>query len=396
MPEYIAPGAYIEETAFRSKSIEGVDTNATVFLGVVPPILRKPDAGKTRVSPQIATFAEIELICGSLRDVREISADDVQAFHWLLAAVKGFFANGGRNCSIGYFDSTAELIACTDFTPLLGSATEDGPVSLAAAPGLTDAAAQMALEAACESMKLFTILDVPQATSIDSRDSYSALLAQHAGRFNTQYAALYAPWLTLADGALQPPSGHVAGVFARSDLKNGVHKAPASLNVEGIQGVNGLFNPAQQAALNAAGVNLIRDLRSERKGILLWGARTLSKDAEWKYVNVRRCATFLERSIEQGTQWTVFEPNNEALWVSVRRMCEDFLLNQWQIGTLMGNRPQDAFFVRCDRTTMTQDDLDNGRLITLVGVAVVRPAEFVIFRIGQLTADSGDGDPGAE
>jgi hypothetical protein len=146
-----------------------------------------------------------------------------------------------------------------------------------------------------------------------------------------------------------------------------------------------LLNKAQQDVLNPEGVNCFRFF--EGRGYRLWGGRTVSSDPEWKYVNVRRYFLFLERSIELGTQWVVFENNGPSLWANVRRTIEDFLFNEWKSDHLLGEKPEDAFFVRCDRSTMTQNDLDNGRLICLIGVAPLRPAEFVIFRIGQFTAD---------
>jgi phage tail sheath protein FI len=138
-----------------------------------------------------------------------------------------------------------------------------------------------------------------------------------------------------------------------------------------------------QDVLNPRGVNVIRDFRPDRRGIRLWGARTISDDPAWKYVNVRRLFIFLEESIDEGTQWVVFEPNAEPLWDRVRRSIESFLLTVWRNGALMGVKPEQAFYVKCDRTTMTQDDIDNGRLICYIGVAPVKPAEFVIFRIHQ-------------
>ena len=151
-------------------------------------------------------------------------------------------------------------------------------------------------------------------------------------------------------------------------------------------------NPPKLAAtdgtdlfLNPEGINAFRFF--EGRGFRLWGARTVSSDPEWKYVNLRRYFAYLERSIDKGTQWAVFEPNGEQLWANVRRTIEEFLLNEWQSGALLGDKPEKSYFVRCDRSTMTQNDLDNGRLICLIGVAPLRPAEFVIFRIGQWTAD---------
>ncbi len=176
----------------------------------------------------------------------------------------------------------------------------------------------------------------------------------------------------------------MAGIYARNDLERGVYKAPANEVVRGAVGFEMMVNKAQQDNLNPEGVNCFRFF--EGSGFRLWGARTMSSDPEWKYVNLRRYLAYIERSIDKGTQWAVFEPNGETLWASVRRAVEDFLLSEWRNGALSGDKPDEAFLVKCDRTTMTQDDLDNGRLICLIGVAPVKPAEFVIFRIGQWTA----------
>lgn len=218
------------------------------------------------------------------------------------------------------------------------------------------------------------------------------------GRFDSKYAALYHPYIEVLDptqraaqGApprrlLLPPSGFVTGIYARSDIERGVHKAPANEVVRGLTKFESNINKGRQDVLNPEGINALRFF--EGRGNRVWGARTMSSDPEWKYVNVRRLFIYLEHSIDKGTQWAVFEPNNERLWANIRLTVEDFLLLQWKNGALLGSRPEDAFFVRCDRTTMTQNDLDNGRLICLIGVAPVMPAEFVIFRIGQFTANS--------
>jgi phage tail sheath protein FI len=211
------------------------------------------------------------------------------------------------------------------------------------------------------------------------------------GRFDSTRAALYYPWLRVFDPLteqpiLVPPSGHVAGVYARNDIDRGVHKAPANEIVRLADGLELVLNTAQQEVLNPLGINCLRFF--EGRGYRIWGARTASSDPEWKYLNVRRYFAFLERSIERGTQWAVFENNGDALWANVRRTIEDFLFNEWRQHHLLGTKPGEAYFVRCDRSTMTQNDLDNGRLVCLIGVAPLRPAEFVIFRIGQKTADA--------
>ncbi|HKV10080.1 MAG TPA: phage tail sheath subtilisin-like domain-containing protein [Thermoanaerobaculia bacterium] len=209
-------------------------------------------------------------------------------------------------------------------------------------------------------------------------------------KLDSTYAALYYPWVTVLDPVTQqeihvPPSGAVCGIYARNDINRGVYKAPANEVVETAIGLETLLNKSQQDILNPLGINCFRFF--EGRGYRLWGARTISSDPEWKYVNLRRYFAYLEHSIDKGTQWAVFEPNGDLLWANVRRTIEDFLLNEWQNGALLGDKPEKAYFVKCDRSTMTQNDLDNGRLVCLVGVAALRPAEYVIIRIGQWTAD---------
>ncbi|MEA2441523.1 MAG: uncharacterized protein QOH76_2947 [Thermoleophilaceae bacterium] len=184
------------------------------------------------------------------------------------------------------------------------------------------------------------------------------------------FAAVHYPWVR-AGGELTPPGGHVAGAYASGATEiRGLDDPPTERSIPDVEA----------AALVARRVNPVRGTR-------LWSAVTLDPDPEWKYVNVRRLLIYLERSIDKGTKWAVFEPNGEPLWAAVRAAVGDFLTKEWRAGTLKGARPEEAFFVRCDRTTMTQDDLDNGRLVCLIGVAPLKPAEFVIVRIGQWTAD---------
>ena len=226
---------------------------------------------------------------------------------------------------------------------------------------------------------------------LDSGDnqSISDVRAMRA-QLDSTYGALYYPWVRVLDPLTQreiytPPSGFVAGIYARNDVNRAVYKAPANEVVNLALGFERFLNKGQQEVLNPEGINCFRFF--EGRGMRLWGARTISSDPEWKYVNLRRYFAYLERSIDKGTQWAVFEPNGEILWANVRRTIEDFLLNEWQNGALLGDKPENAYFVKCDRSTMTQNDLDNGRLVCLVGVAPLRPAEFVIIRIGQFTAD---------
>jgi hypothetical protein len=235
------------------------------------------------------------------------------------------------------------------------------------------------------------VVDAPRASSMNEVRAFR-------GTFDSTRAALYHPWVEILDplerpaqGApprrlLLPPSGFVTGIYARNDITRGVFKAPANEVVRGLTKFEVNINTPRNDVLNPEGINALRFF--EGRGSRVWGARTMSSDPEWKYVNVRRLFIFLEASIDRAMQWAVFEPNNERLWRNIRQMVEDFLYVQWLAGALLGAKPEEAFFVRCDRTTMTQNDLDNGRLICLVGVAPTKPAEFVIFRIGQWTADS--------
>jgi phage tail sheath protein FI len=228
------------------------------------------------------------------------------------------------------------------------------------------------------------VLDTPEHLKI-------AEVRKLKAKLDSKHAALYYPWITVFDPVTRlplnlPPSGFVCGIYARNDIERAVYKAPANEVVRGAIGFETMISAAQQEVLNPEGINVFRFF--EGRGFRLWGARTISSDPEWKYVNVRRYFAYLERSVDKGTQWAVFEPNGEALWANVRATIRDFLINEWAGGALLGDKPEKAFFVRCDRSTMTQNDLDNGRLVCLIGIAPLKPAEFVIFRIGQWTADA--------
>jgi phage tail sheath protein FI len=269
-------------------------------------------------------------------------------------------------------------------------------ISIVAAPGSTAGYASNSAEANAVAAALVAHAERLRyrIALIDSGDaqSISEVRAMRA-RIDSGYAAFYYPWVRVLDPLTGseinlPPSGFVAGIYARNDTQRGVYKAPANEIVNLAVGFETTLNRAQQEALNPEGINCFRFF--EGRGFRLWGARTASSDPEWKYVNLRRYSAYLERSIDRGTQWTVFEPNNDTLWNTVRRSVENFLLREWQAGALLGDKPEKAYFVRCDRSTMTQADLDNGRLVCVVGTAPLRPAEFVIIRIGQWTADCKD------
>ncbi len=265
-------------------------------------------------------------------------------------------------------------------------------ISIIAAPGSTHsdgeetgADVRRLLISHCERMRYrVAVLDSANAQLIaEVRADRSSIDSTRAG--------LYYPWVEVFDPLTEtdihlPPSGFVSGIFARNDIERGVHKAPANEVLRLAKSLEININKSQQEVLNPDGINVIRFF--EGRGFRVWGARTTTSDPEWKYMNVRRYFAYLERSIEKGTQWAVFENNGRTLWSNVQSTISDFLFNEWKEDRLAGATPEQAFFVRCDRSTMTQNDIDNGRMICLIGVAPLRPAEFVIFRIGQKTLDS--------
>ncbi|MFE9006488.1 phage tail sheath family protein [Streptomyces sp. NPDC007875] len=261
-------------------------------------------------------------------------------------------------------------------------------VAVCAVPGMWSGTVESALVTHCELLRdRFAILDPQDGLDIEGVQAFRE-------RFDTKYAALYHPWLVTRDLSAGrdvevPPSGHMAGIYARVDVERGVHKAPANAVIRGIRLTDGIaqdITKRHQDVLNPKGINALRFFPG--LGHRVWGARTLSSDSSWKYVNVRRLFLYLEESIEEGTQWVVFEPNDEALWSLVRQTVTNFLTTVWRSGALAGTTADEAFFVACDRTTMTEDDLANGRLICAIGVAPVFPAEFVIFRIQQKTRET--------
>lgn len=261
-------------------------------------------------------------------------------------------------------------------------------VAVCAVPGMWSGTVESALVTHCELLKdRFAILDPRDGLDIEGIQAFRE-------PFDTKYAALYHPWLVTRDPSTDrdvevPPSGHMAGIYARVDVERGVHKAPANVVVRGVRQTDGFaqdITKRHQDLLNPKGINALRFFPG--LGHRVWGARTLSSDSSWKYVNVRRLFLHIEESIDEGTQWVVFEPNDEALWALVRQTVTNFLTTVWRSGALAGTTADEAFFVACDRTTMTEDDLANGRLICVIGVAPVFPAEFVIFRIQQKTRET--------
>ncbi|MFD9288116.1 phage tail sheath family protein [Streptomyces sp. NPDC060030] len=269
--------------------------------------------------------------------------------------------------------------------PDLMAAYQRGAIDLEAVK-----AVQLGLIAHCELMgDRLAIIDPPPG--LNARQI--RVWRQETSNYDSKYAALYYPWIKVFDPAggqtrLIPPSGHVAGIWARNDSERGVHKAPANEVVRGAVDLEMQITRGEQDLLNPIGVNCIRTFPG--RGIRVWGARTLSSDPAWRYLNVRRYFNYLEESILNGTQWVVFEPNDQALWARIRRNISAFLVTEWRSGALFGATPEDAYYVKCDAETNPPESVDLGRVICQIGVSPVKPAEFVIFRLAQFSGGSGE------
>jgi hypothetical protein len=382
MPEYLSPGVYVEEIEIGAKPIEGVSTSTVGFVGMA-------EKGENDKAALITNWGQFTEKFGRYTTTQP----------YLAPAIYGFFANGGSRCFVVKVkDGAADGdYVGTDGGPGkrtgLQAFNEIDEVNIVCIPGVTSDTVQKAMISHCEGMKdRFCILDPAENATVAEVQTHKEKVVSEKG-----YAALYYPWVkapveTLKTGKIAledqfvPPSGYVAGIYARSDTERGVHKAPANEIVRGTLEIKLAITKGEQDILNPKGINCIRAFPG--RGIRVWGARTTASDALWKYVNVRRLLLYIEESIEEGTQWVVFEPNSEKLWGRVRATITEFLTRVWKDGALMGTKVEEAFFVKCDRTTMTQDDIDNGRLICVIGVAPVKPAEFVIFRIAQWAGGS--------
>jgi phage tail sheath protein FI len=322
----------------------------------------------------------------------------------LTHAVYGFFKNGGTRCFVARVksDNAAEIDRA------LSAMESIDAIAIIAAPGLDGATIWDKLVVHCETCEdRFAILDCPADVETNGAVDVKLLTYESTNTVLPQRnknAAFYFPYIEVIDPAKQmqdedparrvplkyrgrvyvPPSGHIAGIYARTDEQRGVHKAPANAAVLGALNVKYYVGKPMQELLNPQGVNCIRNMNGN---INVWGARTVGGDrnAEWKYINVRRFFLFLRESIDEGTQWVVFEPNDPALWGKIRRNVSAFLTNVWRTGALFGLTPEEAFYVKCDAETNPPEIRDLGMVVTEIGVAIVRPAEFVIFRITQST-----------
>jgi uncharacterized protein len=388
MPSYLSPGVFVEEIPSGPRPIEAVGTSTAGFVGVAP----NPGA---HLDEAVAINNWSEFLRAYVRDGDH--GND------LANAVYGFFLNGGSRCYVVNTKS-GSISGKGKGLDLLAPIDE---VAIIAAPGMTDVASYGALLDSAESLKdRVAILDAP--ATADNVESLTRVATVGSGSGDDAggggkpkqaaglrprdsdggYGAFYFPWLRARDAidtdklVSVPPSGYLAGIYARTDSERGVHKAPANAAVRGALGVTQQISRAEQDVLNPAGVNCIRYFASE--GIRVWGARTLAPSAsDWRYLNVRRLFNMIEESIGDNTRWVVFEPNDRPLWKAIQRDVGAFLMLLWRQGALAGASPAEAFFVKCDEETNPPDVIDAGQVVTLIGIAPVKPAEFVIFRIGQ-------------
>lgn len=370
MPTSISyPGVYVEEIPSGVRPIEGVSTSVAAFVGAA----RK---GSFNKAVRITSVSEFTCAFGALHPELELGY-----------GVRQFFLNGGKCAHVVRVPRDATL---AKFKQALRVLHQVDPVNLLALPGVTDPKVLAAAEMFCRQRRAFLITDSPQMAKVPA----DILQAQQSGALlKSSYAAVYFPWLKIKDPVTRkvrvtPPSGSIAGVLARTDETRGVWKAPAGADAA-LNGVDSLeydLTGPESETLNAKGINCLRTFAGGA-GPVVWGARTLEGDnalgSEWKYIPIRRLELFIEESVDKGTQWAVFEPNAEPLWIRLRACVETFLLGLWQRGALVGQTPQHAFFVNCDRTTTTQTDIDTGFVNMEIGFSPVKPAEFIILRIRQ-------------
>ncbi len=433
MPQYLSPGVYVEEVSSGIMPIAGVSTSTAGFIGVVSDAVVMPGIpGKENKDGGYSDHYELakadtpQLITGWSAFRNHFG--NFQAGNKILAhAVYGFFNNGGTRCWVARlapdqaaltgareklakakleFESAkgdAEIQKKTDAvdkakqevkkaqeamlkfdepaTKALKAFETIDEIALVALPGALDKGLQEAAIDHCKKVgDRFAILDGKQTTG-------DLTPAKITSTKRDTYAALYYPRIQVYDPVSKknefiPPSGHIAGVYARVDTQRGVFKSPANEGIRGALGVERRLSKAEQDGLNPAGINVIRLFGNN---VTIWGARTLGgdKNGEWKYISARRLFLYLRESIDEGTQWVVFEPNSEQLWAKIRRNITAFLTNVWHAGALFGNTAEEAFYVKCDAETNPPEVRDLGQVVTEIGVALVKPAEFVIFRISQ-------------
>jgi phage tail sheath protein FI len=380
----------------------GVGTSTAAFIGVADPAINNPDGSAFRMpfkpgrpldpdNPVADDFYEIvplddpQLVTNWTQFINKFG--DFQTGNNTLAhAVYGFFNNGGTTCFVTRVANAGDV---AQVRAALRQFEAIDQIAIVAVPGALDDGVQAEVIAHCENMKdRFAIIDGQRTDDPTPGNVQGPIDA-------STFAALYFPWFQVFDPVTKddpvtkgrifvPPSGHMAGIYARVDAERGVHKAPANVAPRGVLGLEYEVSKNEQDLLNPLGLNVTRNLNGNLR---VWGARTLGGDAngEFKYINVRRLMLFLAESIDEGTQFVVFEPNNPALWQRIIRSVSAFLTNVWRSGALFGLTPEEAFYVKCDETTNPPEVREAGQVVTEIGVAIVKPAEFVIFRITQLT-----------
>jgi Bacteriophage tail sheath protein len=387
MPTYLTPGIYVEEISTGPRPIEAVGTSTAAFIGTAP-------NKKARLNEAVAINSWSHFI-------REYVVEGSTSTS-LTHAVFGFFQNGGRRCYCVNIPPQQPIVGGGRQREGLELLEEIDEVNIVAAPGYTDIASYEALLSHCEKYRnRVAVMEAPKDVSdIDKLVKVGTAAATGAegaapknGGIRPRvsdhgYGAFYFPWITAQDPLNPqtlvdiPPSGHIAGIYARTDATRGVHKAPANEPVRGALNLTYRLTDEEQGELNQSGINCLRFF--PREGILVWGARTLADSAsEWRYLNVRRLFSMVEESIVRSTRHVVFEPNDMSLWKSIKRDLSAFLMLLWRDGALMGATPEEAFFVRCDAETNPPEVIDAGQVVTIIGMAPVKPAEFIIFRIGQ-------------
>jgi uncharacterized protein len=407
---YYSPGVYVEEVPSAVKPIAGVGTSTAGFIGRVVDGVRMDFRPGRPLDPNnivaadsytVAAAGEAQLIT-NWQEFKN-TFGKIQAGNEVLAnAVYGFFNNGGTRC---WVTRVTNLVEDTNVDPAVDEMEEAlaafeaiDEIAIVAVPmptdvGAADDAANLARRVAIRGMLIthceklqdrFAVLDGEETVegALVPAGIYSNAGGNAMGATST-YASVYFPWIDVSGtGKYVPPSGHIAGIYARVDGERGVHKAPANVTIRGALGVQYRVSKSQQDGLNPSGVNVIRQFNGN---ITVWGARTIGGDAnaDFKYINVRRLLNFIRESIDEGTQWVVFEPNTQELWAKITRNVSAFLTNVWRGGALFGATPQDAFYVKCDAETNPPEVRELGQVVTEIGVAVIKPAEFVIFRISQ-------------
>ncbi len=377
---FLSPGVYVIEEDI-TPSIAGVGTSTAAFIGESTGAKMPNDPGGT---PYPLVAADTPFLVTNWEQFKRQFGDWDAGNQILAHSVYGFFNNGGGRCWVARVN---DITVVNDVTAVLAKMEAIDEIAIVAVPGSVDDAVRTAVITHCTNMKdRVAVLDGNRA------NPPSTAAAVQGGVGDSDYAAMYFPWIEVSDPvtggkAFVPPSGFMAGIYARVDTNRGVHKAPANEVVFGALGLEYNTSKNEQDGLNPDGINVIRSLNGN---IRVWGARLLGGDqlegnGKIKYLNVRRLMNFLEESIDQGTQFAVFEPNSNPLWQKITRSVTAFLTGVWRDGALFGLVPEQAFRVICDETTNPPDVRDRGQVVTEIWVAPVKPAEFVIFRINQVS-----------